>query len=84
VYTAVFGALAVLTVIEVLLAEIITAEVLKIPLLLGLAIIKALLVVIFYMHLRTDSRVFALTLLLPILVALLSMLYLLGVPPTGY
>lgn len=84
IYTAVFGLLAALTLIEVMIAEVITAEVLKIPLLVGIAIVKALLVVIFYMHLRSDSRVFALTLLLPVLVALLSMLYLLGVPPTGY
>jgi cytochrome c oxidase subunit IV len=84
IYTAVFGALGVLTLLEVILAEVFTADWLRIPLLLGIAIVKALLVVIFYMHLRTDSRVFALTLLLPMLVALLSMLYLLGVPPTGY
>lgn len=84
VYTAVFATLGLLTVIEVLIAEIISAEVIKIPLLLGIAVAKAGLVVIFYMHLNTDSRIFALTLAVPVGLALLSVFYLLGVNPTGY
>lgn len=83
IYTSVFFALGILTLIEVVLAEIISSDV-KIPLLLGIAIAKALLVVIFYMHLNKDSRVFALTLALPVGLALLATLYLLGVPSTGY
>jgi len=82
VYTAVFGALAVLTIIEVAIAEIIGSDI-KIPLLLALAVAKALLVVIFYMHLQTDSRVFAITLLIPVVVGLISALFLIAVP-TGY
>lgn len=81
IYTAVFMALGVLTIIEVLTAELFAdIEAIKIPVLLGIALAKALLVVIFYMHLNTDSRVFALTLALPLGVALLSALFLLAVP----
>ncbi|NJL57394.1 cytochrome C oxidase subunit IV family protein [bacterium] len=83
IYTAVFGALALLTVLEVLIAEIITSDV-KIPFLLGIAIAKALLVVLFYMHLREDSRLFALALVLPLAIATLSGLFLLAVPTGGY
>lgn len=84
IYTVVFGALAVATLFEVLIAEIIQVQWLKIPLLLVIAFFKALLVVMFYMHLRDDSRIFMVTLILPLVVALVSMLYLLGVPRTGY
>lgn len=84
VYTVVFGVLGILTLIEVFIAEVVQVEWLKIPLLLGLALVKAALVVLFYMHLRTESRFFAVTLILPLIVALLSMLYLLGIDPTGY
>jgi caa(3)-type oxidase subunit IV len=82
-YTAVFGALAVLTLIEVLIAEIFTTDV-KIPFLIGIAVAKALLVVLFYMHLRDDNRIFALVLAVPLGIATLSALFLLAVPTTGY
>ncbi|GAB4515537.1 MAG: hypothetical protein OHK0046_19250 [Anaerolineae bacterium] len=83
IYTSVFLALGALTVIEVLLAEIISSDI-KIPFLMGIAVAKALLVVLFYMHLNKDSRIFALVLGLPLGLGLLATLYLLGVPPTGY
>ncbi|MEQ8676459.1 MAG: cytochrome C oxidase subunit IV family protein [Aggregatilineales bacterium] len=83
VYTMVFGLLAVATLIEVILAELIGSD-LKIPILLGIAIVKAGLVVWYYMHLNHDSRVFALTLALPLIIALLSALFLMGVDPTSY
>ncbi len=83
-YTVVFMALGVATLAEVLIAEIVQVQLLKIPLLLGIAVFKALLVVMYYMHLRDDSRVFTVTLILPFAIAMLSMLYLLGVPSTGY
>ncbi len=84
IYTVVFFALGALTIIEVLLAEILSGvEVIKIPVLLSIATIKAALVVIFYMHLNTDSRVFAVTFIVPVVIALLSVLFLLGIP-TGY
>ncbi|MBZ0306623.1 MAG: cytochrome C oxidase subunit IV family protein [Anaerolineae bacterium] len=82
IYTVVFIGLAILTVIEVAMGSIKAGW--TIPLLLGMALAKAALVVLYYMHLRTDSRIFALVLLLPLGMALLSVLYLLAVPPTGY
>jgi caa(3)-type oxidase subunit IV len=84
IYTVVFFALGASTLLEVLIAEIIQVQWLKIPLLLIIALFKAALVVIFYMHLREDSRIFTVTLILPLVVALVSMLYLLGVPSRGY
>ncbi len=90
IYTVVFGILGVLTLLEVLIAETIgkmegdTAEALKIVLLLGIAVAKSALVILYYMHLKDDSRIFLATLLLPLLITLLSIFYLLAVPPTGY
>lgn len=83
IYTVVFGALAVATLVEVLIFEL-PRGFFTIPLMLSLALMKALLVVLYYMHLRTDSRIFALALLIPVGVALAATLYLLAVPPTGY
>jgi len=83
IYTSVFLALGFLTIIEVLIAEIISVDAITIPVLLGIAIAKAGLVVYFYMHLNTDSRVFALTLIVPIIIALLSAVFLFAIP-TGY
>jgi len=81
-YTTVFMILGVLTVTEVLLAEAIDSD-LKIPLLLGIAVAKGALVVMFYMHLKTDSRAFALAFLVPLGLAILSTLFLISVPSTG-
>lgn len=78
-YTVVFLGLGVLTIIEVLLGGIEGG--LRIPLLLGIAVVKAYLVVYFYMHLKTDSRIFAITLLVPVFVAIISMLFALMTPP---
>lgn len=86
IYTAVFGVLAVVTLIEVLLAEVsdeIISGGVKIPILVILSLSKAALVVWFYMHLNRDSRLFLLTLLLPLIVGLISAFYLLFVP-VGY
>jgi cytochrome c oxidase subunit 4 len=55
-YIGVFGALAVLTVIEVVVTYL---PVPRIPVLVPLALIKASLVALFYMHLKYDRRVFA-------------------------
>lgn len=84
VYTAVFGALAILTVLEVIVAELFADPNIRIPLLLGMAVVKAGLVMYFYMHLREDSRIFAAAILIPVGIALLSVLFLLAVPATGY
>jgi cytochrome c oxidase subunit 4 len=83
IYTVVFIALGVITLVEILLAEI-PRGFLTIPLMLSLAAAKAILVVMYYMHLKEDSRVFTLTLLLPLGVALVATLFLLAVPVTGY
>ena len=96
IYTVVFGGLAILTVIEVVSAEFLkgvihdapsaaaTLQAIKAVLLLGIAIIKSSLVIWFYMHLRDEKPVLAVVLLLPLLIATLSVMYLLAIPPIGY
>jgi len=65
-YVIVFGWLTLFTALEVLVAAIGLDESLRVPLLIVIAAIKALLVLLFYMHLRYDSRWFWALLLLPI------------------
>lgn len=95
IYTVIFGLLAVLTIIEVIVAQVIDGMIESTPdvgflvsmkafILLGLAIIKATLVVLFYMHLKDENRLLAIVLLLPLLIAALSVMFVLSVPPTGY
>ena len=96
IYTVVFGVLALLTVIEVLSAEFlkgaihdapsaaVTLQTIKAVLLLGIAIIKSSLVIWFYMHLREEKPLIAVVILLPLLIASLSIMYLLAIPPGGY
>jgi len=55
-YVAVFGALAALTVLEVGVTYL---PLPRIPILVPLALIKAGLVALFYMHLKYDRRVFS-------------------------
>lgn len=83
IYTVIFGALALLTVIELIVSNI-QAEVLRIPVLIALALAKAAMVVMYYMHLRTDSRIFTVVLMIPVGIALVALVYLAFVPPTGY
>lgn len=83
-YTVVFMTLAVLTIVEVGIVEIFPAGWLATLLLIVLSGFKAVLVVAVYMHLREDSRIFAVALALPVLVALIATLFLAMVPPTGY
>ena len=83
IYTVVFGFLAAATVIEVLVGALPTGWFL-ILLLMTIATIKAILVVAYYMHLRTDSRLFTYIVLTPLGLALIAALYLIAVPPTGY
>lgn len=84
IYTGVFLVLGILTALEVAIAEIFGAGPVKISALMGIAIAKAILVVIYYMHLKDDSRLFAVVVLLPLLITLLSILYLLAIPSSGY
>lgn len=78
-YTVIFGALGVLTAAEIIIAEVFTSW-FKIVALLVIAIVKAALVVTYYMHLKTDNKIFTLVLLLPVFIASLSLLFLLVVP----
>ena len=57
-YVAVFFALAILTAIEVATTQL-TLPVSRAVILVPLSVIKALLVALFYMHLRTDRRIFS-------------------------
>ncbi len=96
IYTVVFGGLAVLTIIEVLSAELLKSAIhdapnaaaaltaIKAILLLAIAIVKSSLVIWFYMHLKDEKRILAVVLLLPLLIAALSVMFVLAVPPTGY
>lgn len=96
IYTVVFAGLAILTAIEVLSAEFLkgamhdipdaaaTLQAIKAILLLSLAVIKSSLVIWFYMHLKHEKRILAVVLLLPLLIAALSVMFVLAVPPTGY
>ena len=96
IYTVVFGGLAILTVIEVVSAEFLkgaihdapsaaaTLTTIKAILLLAIAVVKSTLVIWFYMHLKNEKRILAVVLMLPLLIAALSVMFVLAVPPTGY
>ncbi|GAB4469561.1 MAG: hypothetical protein Kow00124_04840 [Anaerolineae bacterium] len=62
-YVAVFFALAILTAIEIAVTLL---PVFRAPILAALATGKIVLVAMYYMHLRSDSRVFTYTILVPI------------------
>lgn len=81
IYTVVFGALAFLTIIEVLAAEIFPSGVLKTLFLVIASLGKAVLVVMFYMHLVSDNRIFRVVLLVPLAIVIVSVLYLVAAPP---
>ncbi|HLY28048.1 MAG TPA: cytochrome C oxidase subunit IV family protein [Aggregatilineales bacterium] len=67
VYFTVFLALAALTVTELLVTYL---QIVKLPLLIGLMITKAWLVVQFYMHLRYDDKFLSQAILFPTIVGL--------------
>jgi len=83
IYTVVYVVLAAITVTELIISSL-PRGILGTAILLALSISKAVLVVLFYMHLKEDSRIFAFALLLPIFIALVSSLFLLTVPIKGY
>jgi len=76
-YLIVFAWLAVMTVIEVLVAAMPLPEIVTIIVLVTLAVIKAALVVLYYMHLRYDSGYYWIILLVPVFFVLLLARYLL-------
>jgi len=95
IYTVVFGALGILTILEVLFAEVLNSMIAGAPdagflaaiksfVLLGLAIVKSSLVIWFYMHLKDDNKILAVVFILPLLIAALSVMFVLSIPPTGY
>lgn len=83
-YTTVFFVLAALTAVEVALTVVLGGFFLTPILLVLISVFKAVLVVAFYMHLREDSRLFAIALGLPVIIASVAVLFLLSVPTTGY
>lgn len=83
-YTVVFGVLAVVTIVEVIMAESPLPNVIAYPLLSALSIGKAVLVVMFYMHLREDSRIFVWSFGLPLAMAAMIIIFLLLVNPVTY
>lgn len=82
-YTVVYLTLGGLTILEVLLTLLPHGPVLT-ALLLIISIFKMVLVVMFYMHLRDDSRVFLLVLLVPLFIAFVASLFLVASPISGY
>ncbi|MCC6615189.1 MAG: cytochrome C oxidase subunit IV family protein [Anaerolineae bacterium] len=84
VYTVVFGALGALTLFELLIAELFPRNFLTTGLLVIASIIKAVLVVLFYMHLKDDNPLYALALVVPLGIGLIAAFFLLAVPVTGY
>jgi cytochrome c oxidase subunit IV len=82
-YTVIFSVLAILTIIEVIITELPEGW-LGTLLLVTLSVIKAVLVVWFYMHLRSDSKLFAIALILPLFLGLVATFFLIAVPSVGY
>jgi cytochrome c oxidase subunit IV len=83
IYTVIFGTLAIITIIEVIISEF-PEGFLGTGLLIVLSVIKAVLVVMFYMHLREDSRFYALALIIPLVIAIVATLFLVSVSSIGY
>lgn len=75
-YVIVFAWLAVLTVIEVAVAAVSMPEAIKIGILVTIAVIKALLVVLYFMHLRYDSLWYWVILIVPMFFVVLLTRYL--------
>ena len=83
IYTFIFIDLAIFTILEVLLAETLADGGLRIFLLLGIAVVKAVLVMWFYMHLKDDNRIFLYIMILAFVITLMSVLFLMVVPENG-
>ncbi|MFN8376919.1 MAG: cytochrome C oxidase subunit IV family protein [Anaerolineae bacterium] len=83
IYTFVFGILFVLTIFEVAIAEL-PAGPFTLPILLLASLLKAVLVVTYYMHLNKDNPFYRFTLAIPVGVMLISAIWLLAVPPVAY
>ena len=71
-YLKIWGWLAGLMLLGVLLSELPISKATVVLLVLGLSSVKALLVVLYYMHLKFDRRLLALVLLAPVVLVLLA------------
>jgi caa(3)-type oxidase subunit IV len=67
-YVLVFLALGALTALEVLVSSM--TNIPRVQFLLGMSFIKAMLVILYFMHLRSDSRWFGLIFFLPFLLVI--------------
>jgi cytochrome c oxidase subunit 4 len=70
-YFLVFVLLAVLTVVEIWISGLDISKSRQITVLMAFATGKALLVVLYYMHLRYESRILSYVLLIPLAIALM-------------
>lgn len=85
-YLRVFGILVIVTIIEVGVFYVPAFQALLAPILLILSALKFLLVVMFYMHLKTDSKLFSFLFAGPLLLAvgvMLGLLLVFGVLTLG-
>lgn len=86
VYLAVAAVLTVITLVEVGVFYVPAFQPVLAPVLLVLSATKFALVVMFYMHLKSDHRLFTLVFSLPLLIALsvvVALLFLFGVLTIG-
>ncbi|HZY40934.1 MAG TPA: cytochrome C oxidase subunit IV family protein [Anaerolineae bacterium] len=70
-YLGVFALLFVVTAIEVGISQLISDKTLVVILLLSLAVVKAALVMMFFMHLKYDAKPYSLLLIFPLFMAIL-------------
>jgi cytochrome c oxidase subunit 4 len=85
-YLTVAGVLTVITLVEVGVFYVPTFHPVLAPILLTLSALKFSLVVMFYMHLKSDHRLFTMLFSVPLLIAVgvgVSLLFLFGVFATG-
>lgn len=86
VYLAVAGVLTIITLVEVGVFYVPALQGVLVPLLLVLSGAKFALVVMFYMHLKTDHKLFTLIFTVPLLIAIgviVALLFLFGVLGLG-
>jgi cytochrome c oxidase subunit 4 len=79
IYLFIFGALFVLTIVELYIGNLIADRDGQVAALVGLMIAKAALVVLYYMHLRWESRVLRWLVLIPFFAAVFFVTILLWV-----
>ncbi len=68
-YAAIFGWLAVLTVVEIVASQLPLAKRAVAAILIATALIKATLVALYFMHLRHETKLILATVVIPVLIA---------------